>query len=257
MYNLRRLIGLKIGNEIQTIPDIEPTAKHPRAEGPPGDYYINFQDPNGNPTDDPLVENDHTYMKIGWNVYNEDLGYGWFGDMDHVAYQWLSSALDPLKQSVIYDDWGRQKTFEFDLPNGIYDVTVSVGWEGRTYSRNFIEIEGVSFINDEASESYLVRTNRVTVSDSKLTMNMGIFDEYTMLNYLDIEATDADYAKGDFDCSGSIDVGDGIAILKTMIGVSVDNGTCPDLNGDITKDGRLGTEDAISILQTAAGLRFP
>ncbi|MFP4348045.1 MAG: hypothetical protein ACLFQY_07170, partial [Desulfococcaceae bacterium] len=229
----------------------------PRAEGPPGDYYINFQDPNGNPTDDPLVENDHTYMKIGWNVYDEDLGYGWFGDMAHVLYKWLSSGLDDLQRSVIYDDYGRQKTFEFDLPNGTYNVTVSVGWEGRTYSRNFIEIEGVSFINDEASDPYLVRTNRVTVSDSKLTMNMGIFDEYTMLNYLDIEAADTEFAKGDFDCDGHIDVGDAIAVLKTMAGFSVDSGACPDLNGDFSRDGRLGPEDAIAILQIAADLRLP
>jgi hypothetical protein len=33
-----------------------------------------------------------------------------------------------------------------------------------------------------------VRTKPVTIADNKLTMAMGIFGEYTMLNYLDIEA---------------------------------------------------------------------
>ena len=89
---------------------------------------------------------------------------------------------------MIYDDWGRQKTFEFDLPNGEYNVTVSVGWQGRVYARNQIEVEGVSFVEDEASDPYIVRTKKVTVADNKLTMVMGIFDEYTMLNYLDIES---------------------------------------------------------------------
>ena len=190
MYNLRRLIGMKNGGEIQTIPDIEPPPVHPRAEGPPGNYYLNFQDPTGQPLANPLIVNGKTYIKIGWNEYEADtsLGYGWYGDMAHVEYRYLSSGPNELQKSIIFDDWGRQKTFEFDLPNGTYQVTVSVGWQGKTYAHNKIEIEGVSFIDDEASNPYLVRTKEVTITDNKLTMAMGIFDEYTMLNYLDIEA---------------------------------------------------------------------
>ena len=190
MYNLRRLIGLKNGNEITTIPDIQPPPTHPRADGPPGNYYINFQDPAGQPSANPLVVNGKTYMKIGWNEYEADtsLGYGWYGDMAHVEYRYLSSGPNELQKSVIFDDWGRQKTFEFDLPNSDYNVTVSAGWQGRTYAHNQIEIEGVEFITDEATDPYLVRTKRVTIKDNKLTMAMGIFNEYTMLNYLDIEA---------------------------------------------------------------------
>lgn len=193
MYNLRRLIGLKNGGEIATIPDIQPPPGHPRSEGPPGDYYLNFQDPAGQPTADPLVVDGKTYMKIGWNEYEADtsLGYGWYGDMAHVMYQYLGSGPNVLQRSIIYDDWGRQKTFEFDLPNGEYHVTVSVGWEGRTYSHHKVDIEGVSFVDDEAStpsNPYLVRTRTIYVADNKLTMAVGIFDQYTMLNYLDVEA---------------------------------------------------------------------
>ncbi|MBN1541479.1 DUF4091 domain-containing protein [candidate division KSB1 bacterium] len=188
LYNLRRLIGQKLGGEISTIPDIEPPSAHPRAQGDPGDYYINFQDPSGDPVADPLIVNGNTYTKIGWNLYDDDLGYGWYGDMAHVMYRYLTSGPNELQKSIIYDDWGRTKTFEFDLPNGDYTVTVSVGWQGRTYSRNKIVIEGVTLIDDEPSSPYLVRSADVTIADHKLTMNMGIFDEYTMLNYLDIEA---------------------------------------------------------------------
>jgi len=190
MYNLRRLIGLKNGGEIADIPDIQPPITHPRAEGDPGNYYLNFQEPGGQPTADPLIVNGHEYMKIGWNEYEADtsLGYGWYGDMAHVEYQYLNSGPNELQKSVIYDDWGRQKTFEFDLPNGKYNVTISVGWQDRVYSRNKIVIEGVTFVDDEATNPYIVRTKEVTITDNKLTMAMGIFDEYTMLNYLDIEA---------------------------------------------------------------------
>ena len=194
MYNLRRLIGLKNGNEIAVIPDIQPPSTHPRAEGPPGNYYINFQDPAGAPMANPLVVNGKTYLKIGWNEYEADtsLGYGWYGDMAHVMYAYLDSGPNVLQRSIIYDDWGRQKTFEFDLPNGEYRVTVSVGWQDRTYSHQKVDIEGVSFVNDEATtpaNPYLVRTKTIDIADNKLTLSMGLFDEYTMLNYLDIETT--------------------------------------------------------------------
>ncbi len=193
LYNLRRLIGLKNGGEIAEIPNIEPPPVHPRAEGEPGTYYINFQDPTGAPLTDPLLVNGKEYMKIGWNNYDEVLGYGWYGDMDHIMYRYISNGPDELRKSIIFDDWGRQKTFEFDLPNGTYSVTVSAGWQGKTYSSHYLSIEGVDFINDEATTPavpYLVRTHELTVTDNKLTMSMGIFNKYTMLNYLDIEAVE-------------------------------------------------------------------
>ncbi|MBN2392292.1 MAG: PKD domain-containing protein [Anaerolineae bacterium] len=204
MYNLRRLIGLKNGGEIATIPDITPPPTHPRAEGPPGNYYINFQDPAGEPAADPLIVNNHTYMKIGSADYSATAGYGWYAPSDvNWITRYLSSGPNVLQRSILYSDWGRPSTFEFDLPNGDYDITVSVGWEGRTYAHNYIAIEGVVFVNNEATSPYIVRTQRVTVTDNKLTMAMGIFDEYTMLNYLDIEtagptaAFTADVTSGD------------------------------------------------------------
>jgi hypothetical protein len=190
MYNLRRLIGLKLSGEISNIPEIIPEADNPRSNETPGNYYLNFQNPEGQPEAEPLVVNGKTYQKIGWQQYDSELGYGWFGDLTHTKYQYLQDAPNELQASIIYDDWGREKTFEYDLPNGTYNVTVSAGWQGRNYGRNLIEIEGVSFIDDEATDPYLVRQKQVTVNDQKLTLNMGIFDEYTMLNYLEIEAAE-------------------------------------------------------------------
>ncbi len=189
MYNLRKIIGQKNANEITEIPDIYPSVSHPRAEGPPGNYYINFQDPAGSPANNPLIVNGKEYWKIGWEQYNSENGYGWYGDMANIQYHYSTSGPNELQNSIIFDDVGRTKVFEFDLPVGTYNVTVSVGWPDGTYPHNYIEIEGVIFINDEASNPYLVRTKEITVSrNSKLIMNMGIFDEYTMLNYMNIEA---------------------------------------------------------------------
>ncbi len=192
LYNLRRLIGLKNGGEISTIPDIQPPPAHPRAQGAPGNYYINFQDPSGEPSANPLVVNGKTYLKLSGSDYSQTDGYGWYSPPDaHWMTAWLSSGPNVLQRSILYSDWGRPSVFEFDLPNGEYIVTVSVGWQGRTYSHQKVEIEGVSFVNDEATTPtapYLVRTKTLYVNDNKLTLAMGIFDEYTMLNYLEVEA---------------------------------------------------------------------
>ncbi len=193
LYNLRRLIGLKIGGEIPSIPDIHPGPAHPRAIGLPGNYYINFQDPAGEPTANPLVVNGKTYLKIGANDYSALEGYGWFAPPDaNWMTSFLSNGPNVLQRSVLYSDWGRPATWEFDLPNGVYNVTLSVGWQGGAYSHQKAVIEGIPFINDEATTPdapYLVRTRPVVINDHKLTLEMGIFDEYTILNYLDIEAS--------------------------------------------------------------------
>jgi hypothetical protein len=192
MYNLRRLIGQKNGGEIAAIPDIQPPITHPRAAGPPGNYYLNFQDPAGQPTANPLVVNGKTYMKIGSADYNAIAGYGWYAPPDvHWLTAYLSSGPNVLQRSILYSDWGRKATFEFDLPNGEYNITVSVGWQGRTYAYHKVEIEGVNFVNVEATtpaNPYIVRTKTVYIGDNKLTMAIGDGHEYTMLNYLTIEA---------------------------------------------------------------------
>ena len=41
--------------------------------------YINFQDPAGAPTANPLVVNSKTWQKIGWGAFDAVLGYGWSG----------------------------------------------------------------------------------------------------------------------------------------------------------------------------------
>ncbi len=139
-----------------------------------------------------MLVNGHTYLKIDGSDYSQTDGYGWYSPPEaHWMTNWLGSGPNVLQRSVLYSDWGRPATFEFDLPNGAYDVTVSVGWLGRTYAHHKVEIEGVSFVDDEATTPatpYLVRTKRLSITDNKLTAAVGIFDEYTMLNYIDVEA---------------------------------------------------------------------
>jgi hypothetical protein len=162
---------------------------HPRAWGAPGDYYLNFQNPVGEPLADPLVVGGKTYLKIGGADYDAGAGYGWYSPPSvNWAYAWVPAGPNELQNSILYSDYGRPAVFEFDLPAGTYDVTVSAGWPGGTYDHGKIVVEGVPLLNDETTTGNVVRTATIAIPDSKLTMEMGIQDYYTMLNYLDIEA---------------------------------------------------------------------
>ena len=194
LYNLRRLIGLKIGGEIAVIPAIESRSTHPRSDGAPGNYHLNFQDPAGQPTD-AVIYNGHTYTKIGNALYNAAAGYGWYRSADvpptdfYTNYdQWFDAQPTVLLRSSVIDDWGRDHVFEFDLPNGTYNVTVGVGYRGGTRPHTIL-IEGTTFINNETTNnSAIIRTKAVTVKDKKLTLVMGMYNQTGHLNSLDIEA---------------------------------------------------------------------
>ncbi len=160
-----------------------------------GAYYINFQDPAGQPAQSPLVVNGHTWIKIGWSAYDAMQGFGWSGENigkpDIMKYQYLADApVDELQKSIIYDDYGRTDTFVWDIENGKYDVTVSIGWAGKTYSKNKVVVEGKPLfdsVETNPKTPYLVKKITVDVGDGNVTLEAGQKDEYTMLNWLSIE----------------------------------------------------------------------
>jgi hypothetical protein len=193
MYNLRRLIGLKIGGEIAAIPNIEPLSSHPRADGVPGDYYLNFQDPGGEPTGTVVYDN-HEYMKVGNSLYDSGVGYGWMrsSDVPPASFyndfdQWFDVEPTALLRSSVIDDWGRDHVFEFDLPNGNYNVTIGVGYRGSMRPHTII-IEGITVIDNETTNnSAIIRSQMVSVKDKKLTVVMGMYNEVGHINFLNIE----------------------------------------------------------------------
>src|SRR5206468_496896 len=119
---------------------------------------------------------------------------GWAGENvgkpDIMLYQYLADApVSELQKSIIYDDYGRTDTFDFDIENGSYTVTVSIGWAGKTYSKNRVFVEGQPlFDNVETNPGapYQVKSIDVTVADGNVTMEAGQKDEYTMLNWMSI-----------------------------------------------------------------------
>jgi hypothetical protein len=191
LKHLRDQFGLMLEGQVDGCPalDSKPVGAHPR-----GAYYLNFQDPNGEPKASPLVVDGHTWSKIGWEAYDPKQGYGWSGPYighdDIMLYSYAADAgVNELQKSIIYDDYGRTDTFNWDIENGRYDVTVSIGWADRTYSKNRVIIEGQALFDDVETNPgapYQVKTITVDVSDGNVTMEAGQKDEYTMLNWMSI-----------------------------------------------------------------------
>jgi hypothetical protein len=191
LQNLRNQLGLKIEGKVNGYPTLD--SKPPGAH-PSGSYFLNFQDPAGQPTANPLIVNGQQWLKIGWNAYDAKLGYGWagpnVGDPKIMLYQYVAGAQNELQSSVIYDDYGRIDTFNWDIANGRYKVTVSIGWQGKTYLKNRVYIEGKPLFDNVATTPaapYQVASLTVDVTDGNVTMEAGQFNEYTMLNWMSIE----------------------------------------------------------------------
>jgi len=192
LKHLRDEIGRMLEGKANGCPvlDSKPPGAHPRAA-----YYLNFQDPKGHPASAPLSVDGHTWAKIGWDAYDPKSGLGWsgpnIGDASIMLYKYLTDAtVNELQKSILYDDYGRVDTFNWDIENGAYKVTVSIGFDGATYSKNKVVIEGQPLfdsVETNPQAPYLVKSIVVQVKDGNVTMEAGQQDEYTMLSWMSIE----------------------------------------------------------------------
>ncbi|MGC4064943.1 MAG: hypothetical protein QM784_09935 [Polyangiaceae bacterium] len=195
---LRHQLGRYLGKEVSTLPTLQVESSRPR-----GAYYLNFQDPEGEPAEEPLVVDGKTFIKIGWDAYDAKLGYGFRGENIHdpgialYGYDDVSS-YSVLQRSYIYDDYGRDNLFEFDLAPGRYRVTVGVGRPSKGYPNdpNNITIEGQHVIDDEVTTDaapVIERAITLDITDGSLSMVVGGRSAktgeyaYTFLGYLTVE----------------------------------------------------------------------
>ncbi|MBK8940909.1 MAG: DUF4091 domain-containing protein [Polyangiaceae bacterium] len=191
LKHLRDELGAYLGGERDGCPLLDSTlpGAHPR-----GTYAINFQDPAGEPSADPLTVDGVDWLKVGWETYDQTEGYGWsgpyIGDPAIMLTQYIDAPVDDLQRSIIYNDYGRTDTFNWDIENGRYAVTVSVGWYDRTYLMNRVVVEGQVLFDDvetNPAEPYRVATVTVDVADGNVTLEVGQDNEYTMLNWVRID----------------------------------------------------------------------
>lgn len=194
LAHLRDELGLYLEGKVNGCPTLvsKPEGAHPRAA-----YYINFQDPAGEPSASPLVVDGHEWLKIGWQGYDAKKGYGWagphIGDPGIMLYQYLADApVNELQKSVIYNDYGRTDTFNWDIEPGKYEITVSIGWQDKTYNKNRVFVEGKPLFDSVATtpaEPYKVAPIVVDITDGNVTLEVGQDNEYTMLNWMSIVPT--------------------------------------------------------------------
>ena len=198
---LRYELGLYIEGSRDTLPVLEVEGGRPRDA-----YFINFQDPTGEPTTDPLVVDGNTYLKIGWVPYNNDDLYGWYGefidDGGIALYGYDNTGgYSEAAKSYVYDDYGRDNLFEFALENGRYQVTVGAGRPAHGYPSDphNVAIEGIVVIDDEITtdgEPTLERTVEVDLVDGSLSLVAGGRSDstgeysYTFLAYLNVVPVD-------------------------------------------------------------------
>ncbi len=198
LMTLRHELGRYLEGSRDTLPVLEVESIRPR-----GAYYINFQDPGGEPGAEPLVIDGDTYLKVGWGAYDAALGYGWAGefiDDPSIALYGYDEVegYDERQRSYVYDDYGRDNLFEFALAPGTYAVTVGVGRPARGYpgDPHHVSVEGQRIIDDEPTTDAaptLERTVTLDVTDGSLSLVAGGRSAttgdyaYTFLAYLVIE----------------------------------------------------------------------
>ncbi|MBN1413426.1 MAG: hypothetical protein JW969_21465 [Spirochaetales bacterium] len=173
---------------------------------PPADlpsYYINFQNPAGEPSADPLIVDGKTFLKVGWEAYDAEKGYGWSGsaidDPSRALYNFSSkSGYSAIQRSVIYDDYGRQNVFEINLPNGEYSVSIGIGIPEYSFAGpQNITIEGQKLFDDYIllPDDYIsMQTATVNLTDNTLTFVVDgwsvLLNDYSanFISYIKIES---------------------------------------------------------------------
>ena len=199
LMTLRHELGLYLEGSRDSLPVLETEGDRPRAA-----YYINFQDPDGEPLTQPLVVDGNEYLKVGWVPFDDALGYGWYGenveDPGIALYGYSGNdAFSEVDRSYIYDDYGRPALFEFSLAPGQYEVTVGVGNPDRGYPGDpHNVVEGQVLVDDELTTDgipTIVRTITVDLSDGLLSLEVGGRSEvtgdfaYTFVGFMDIVPT--------------------------------------------------------------------
>lgn len=151
-------------------------------DGAGDEIGINFQ-PNGSPA----VAGFSIDSGALYDARGGGLTYGWSSSHTGDVFDRNASSADDLLETGVYVQ--ANESWEIELPNGDYAVTVAVGDAGGSGDNtvNTVNVEGVPFwsglalSNDQFAEKTLV----VSVSDGRLTVDAGASTE-TAIDYLTI-----------------------------------------------------------------------
>lgn len=142
---------------------------------------------------DPLVVDGNTYRKVGWELFDDQKGYGWTGhgfkedgspNLSILKYSYLSGGATVLEESYIYNDYGRENQFNYAVGDGTWTVTVAVGYPNQSRSdTQDVTVNGISF-NNKAVTNVQYFTQDVVVTGGFLTLAFGkTFDKYCFISH--------------------------------------------------------------------------
>ncbi len=112
--------------------------------------------------------------------------YGWSSDHTDVSREY---GLEPDRRLDTLIRFHAAQHWEFELPDGNYQVTVSIG-DPSSASTHTINVEGSSYWNavSLAAGDFLAMSSVVNVSDGRLTIDQGAAAEQaTRINYVHIQ----------------------------------------------------------------------
>jgi hypothetical protein len=165
------------------------------------EYYINFQ-----PTESSIPEG---YEMDNGSVYNSERGYGWDIDLTTETRE-RNMHSDQRLDTLIHSGEEPHVFWNLDLPNGVYEVTLSSGDPMFAHPLQNIIVEGTTFLENESTEAneFITRTENLIVSDDQLTLEMwGYYIDQlhagVTLNYINIVYIG--YIEIDTDGDGIID----------------------------------------------------
>jgi len=143
-------------------------------------YLVNFQLASAPVPTRYMVDSGQVF-----GIRPNGLSYGWSADHTDQARD-RGLAADQRLDTLIHIEAGQ--FWEFQLANGNYEVTVSVGDPANNDGLHTINVEGVNFWNAMPDpDGALTMTKQVTVADGRLTMNQGAAaDKATRVNYVHI-----------------------------------------------------------------------
>jgi Bacterial Ig domain len=133
------------------------------------------------------------YQKDDGSVYTSSRGYGW---TTAVGTRERNVQSDKRLDTFIHFDSGTSVTWNYDLPNGDYLVSLASGDPSYAQGPHHITIEDITVINNQttASNQFITITNHpITVSDGQLSLQLTrTSSTHTILNYVIITPASPD-----------------------------------------------------------------
>ncbi len=119
----------------------------------------------------------------GGAVYDATRGYGWNSAIDSRDRNLITNQ---LLDTFVFSSTSR--VWEIDVPNGTYEVTFSIGDALYTQGPQQVKIEGATVIGalTTAAGQFTTSKSTVTVSDGRLTIEIGGGGGNTTLNFVTI-----------------------------------------------------------------------